>query len=107
MGRTAQFTYMQVFFNSKDCNTAQSGLVESWIWKNHGYRGLTIGYGRIFEQRSASLTLIWFSRPQRGIHSYSIVKLLNPEDRRDRRKGSSSKEQLIILAQDKLQNNSQ
>ena len=32
---------------------------------------------------------------------------LNPEDRRDRKKGSSSKEQLIMLAQGKLQNNSQ
>lgn len=32
---------------------------------------------------------------------------LNSEDRRDRKKGSSSKEQLIMLAQGKLQNNSQ
>ena len=103
---TAQFTYMQIFFNSKYCTIRVGGIMgleEPWkrrtdyrLWKNFWQ-----------QRRSASLTLIWFNLPQRGIHSYSIVKLLNPEDRRDRRKGSSSKEQLIILAQGKLQNNSQ
>lgn len=99
---------MQIFFDSKYCNTAQSGLVEPWIWKNHGHRRLTVVMEEFVTAQKVSIPnphMVQQTAKRNPQLLYS--ETLNPEDRRDRKKGSSSKEQLIMLAQGKLQNNSQ